>query len=106
LAAPPDRRSGTLAAWLREQPGIEIVTRDRLSEYTRAITTAAASATHVADRWHLLYNTRQIIERWTAGAYARLRKLPPVSDTPSAGRTKAFARTRAAATSAADRRAR
>jgi transposase len=86
----PDRTSGTLAAWLRKQPRIEIVARDRSSEYTRAITTAATSATQIADRWHLLYNTRQMVDRWAAGARDRLRKPPPVSDMPSRSRTKVF----------------
>jgi hypothetical protein len=53
----------------------------------------------VADRWHVLVNLRQAVERWLAGAHARLRRLPPSPSTPAdtqpGRRTKPFARTRA-----------
>lgn len=47
-------------------------------------------------------------ERWAAGAYARLQRLLPVTaaDSPVAGRTKAFVRTRSAGEVAANSRAR
>lgn len=41
----PDRTSETLAAWLREHSGAQIVCRDRASAYTRAIKEAAPNAT-------------------------------------------------------------
>ena len=81
----PDRDAKTLAAWLQARPGIDLVARDRSAEYRRAITSGAPSAVQVADRWHLLCDARQMAERWVAGAYARLQRLPPVAviDTPS-----------------------
>jgi transposase len=104
----PDRNAETLAAWLQARPGISLVARDRWAEYRRAITAGAPSAVQVADRWHLLCNARQMAERWAAGAYARLQRLPPIAliDSPVAGRTKAFVRTRSAAEVAANSRAR
>lgn len=59
----PDRRADTLAAWLRAHPGVEVVTRDRSTEYSRGIIEGAPEATQVTDRWHLLLNTRQMLER-------------------------------------------
>ncbi|WP_433455151.1 ISL3 family transposase [Streptomyces sp. CA-142005] len=50
----PDRTSETLAAWLAEHPGTEIVCRDRASTYTKAVKEAAPHALEVADGWHLL----------------------------------------------------
>jgi len=72
----PDRTSPTVAAWLQQQPGIEIVARDRSIEYARAIAVGAPKAVQVADRWHLLANMRQAVERWLHTIHARLRRLP------------------------------
>jgi len=52
----PDRTPERLSQWLREHPGVEIVTRDRAGAYTQAITDGAPDALQVADRWHLLKN--------------------------------------------------
>jgi transposase len=70
----PDRTSDTLAKWLTEHPGVEIIARDRSTEYSRAIRQAAPEAREVADRWHLLYNLRQSLERFFGAAHARLKK--------------------------------
>ncbi len=72
----PDRSTSTLTAWLRRHPDVEVIARDRSTEYARAAALGAPSAQQVADRWHLLLNGRQMAERWLAGAYARLRTLP------------------------------
>jgi transposase len=59
-AALSRRRSHT---WLAAHPGIELVSRDRASAYSQAATEAASDAQQVADRWHLLKNVREAIER-------------------------------------------
>lgn len=70
----PDRTSETLAAWLREHIGAQIVCRDRASAYTRAIKEAAPNATEVADRWHLLRNLSLAVEQVCHQHRACLRK--------------------------------
>ena len=50
----PDRSAGTVSRWLREHPGVEIVSRDRGSEYADAIRQTLPGATPVADRFRLL----------------------------------------------------
>jgi transposase len=106
----PDRAAETLADWLRCRPGIEVVARDRSTEYARGILLGAPAATQVADRWHLLANVRQVLERWLAGAHARLRRLPPMPGLPGdarpGSRTGPFRRTRAEAAARDGRRAR
>lgn len=52
----PDRLVSTLEAWLRDHPGVEIVTRDSSGAYAEAIRRALPHATQVADRWHIWAN--------------------------------------------------
>jgi transposase len=106
----PDRTAETLADWLRCRPGIEVVARDRSTEYARGIALGARAAAQVADRWHLLANVRQVLERWLAGAHTRLSRLPSGPGTPAGARpgprTGPFRRTRAEAAARDGRRAR
>jgi transposase len=70
------RGSDTLANWLCKHPGIEIISRDRSQDYAKAAREAAPEAVQVADRWHLLQNLRQLLERWLSTIYTELRGLP------------------------------
>ena len=105
----PDRTSTAVADWLQQRPGVEVVARDRSTEYARAATIGAPEAVQVADRWHLLAKVRDMLERWLARAHARLRDLPvpPGNDGRCSGqRTQAFRRSRTKAAAGADSRAR
>jgi transposase len=68
----PDRRSETLACWLRANPWVEIVARDRAGAYADGIRQGAPSALHVSDRWHILRNFSDafiaLIDRHSAAA--------------------------------------
>ncbi len=90
----PDRTAPTVAGWLERHSGVELVARDRSTEYARGASLGAPQAQQVADRWHLLTNIRQAVERWLHGAHARLRSLPilPGSTAHPARRSRAFAR--------------
>jgi transposase len=59
----PDRTAETLASWLKEHPGVEIISRDRSTEYARGATDGAPEAIQVADRFHLLTNLREALQR-------------------------------------------
>ena len=56
VALLPDREQATAEAWLRQHPGISIVSRDRRGGYGEAIAHALLDAIQVADRWHLMEN--------------------------------------------------
>ena len=57
------RDAPTVVSWLKEQASLEVIARDRASAYADAARTAAPDAQHVADRWHLLGNLRDAVER-------------------------------------------
>lgn len=59
----PGRDGEALKAWLREHPGVEVLTRDRWAAFAQAATEAAPQARQVADRFHLLRNLREAVER-------------------------------------------
>ncbi len=60
----PDREAETLSIWFKAHPGIEIITRDRSRAYANGITEGApATVVQVADRWHLLKNLREALEK-------------------------------------------
>jgi transposase len=77
-----DRTAATLDAWLRRHPDVQVIARDRSTEYTRAATDAAPHAIQVADRWHLLRNVREMAERWLTSVHPRVRRLPPLPGAP------------------------
>ena len=51
-----DRETATLQQWLKEHPGVQVVSRDRYTNYANAVTTALPGCKQVVDRWHLLKN--------------------------------------------------
>jgi transposase len=59
----PDRKPETLANWLSEHPGIEIISRDRGQEFIDGIALGAPQVIQVADRFHLLQNLLEVVER-------------------------------------------
>ena len=60
----PDRSAETLTQWLKTHSEIEVVSRDRSVIYADAARTGAPQAEQVADRWHLLKNLSDLVERF------------------------------------------
>ena len=67
----PDREVATVAAWLAAHPGIEVVSRDRAGAYAEAVRRGAPQAMQVADRFHLVKNLGDAVQR-ILGRYGHL----------------------------------
>jgi Transposase len=53
----------TTAGWLKSHPEVEVVRRDRAGLYAEAARQGAPQARQVADRFHLVQNFRESVER-------------------------------------------
>lgn len=59
----PDREASTLKNWLKDHPGVEVISQDRASAYSSAAKVGAPDAIQVTDRWHLLKNLGDALKR-------------------------------------------
>ena len=71
----PSRSAQELAGWLATQPQIEIVSRDRSKEYQAAIAESLPQACQVADRWHLVKNLMEALERAIEEVYPKAEEM-------------------------------
>ena len=81
----PDRETATVETWLRAHPGIEIITRDRSMGYAAAIRQAAPQAKAVADRFHIMKNLMEALEKQVAREYTAIRQFltPQAPEVPA-----------------------
>ena len=57
------RSTETLKEWLKANPGVQIISRDRSKEYKAAVDEVLPEAIQIVDRWHLYHNLRERLER-------------------------------------------
>ena len=69
----PDRSAESFAKWLKEHPGVEIISRDRGQIYADGARQGAPNAIAVADQFHLVENVREAIERMLSSNYKELK---------------------------------
>jgi transposase len=59
----PDCRSESVAEWLQRHPSITVISRDRSGPFASAAAQGAPQATQVADRFHVLKNLTETLQR-------------------------------------------
>jgi transposase len=83
----PDRSRETFAQWLREHPKVDIISRDRGTDYAAAAREAAPQARQIADMFHLVRNLADVLEQLLARCRAEIRQghqelLPELAASP------------------------
>lgn len=74
-----DRSAATMANWFKAHPNVDVVSRDRAGLYAEAAREGAPQAKQVADRFHLMQNFRETVERQLGGYEA------PIQDSGISG---------------------
>ena len=69
-----DPSADALVDWLTNHPGAQVICRDRDGVYASAARRGAPDALQVADRWHLVHNLADALERFAVRVLAALRK--------------------------------
>jgi len=74
----PDRKAGTAKTWIRTHPEIQLISRDRGGDYATAARQGAPQAIQAADRFHLVKNLAEAVEKALRLCRAELRRGPKV----------------------------
>ncbi len=60
----PERSADSVAAWLSASPGVTVIARDRGDLYADGATRGAPDARQIADRFHLIKNLGEALDRF------------------------------------------
>lgn len=71
-----DASAEGFAIWLKEHPGVEVISRDRGGAFAEGGREGAPEAIHVADRFHILKNLGEAIEEYLGRIRRQLPRKP------------------------------
>jgi len=69
------RDSANLKEWLKKYPAVKIITRDRSGAYSSAINEICPDAIQVADRFHLLMNLSDALDKYFKSVRKEIRRV-------------------------------
>ncbi len=110
----PHRSAASTAAWFSGRPEVAVISRDRAGVYADGARQGAPQAVQVADRWHLLHNLTEALQRVVTRHHGAVRQAlsalpsspPPNGSGPLAPERMASQRVRRRQASQARRQAR
>jgi transposase len=70
----PDRKAETARVWIQTHPEIKVVSRDRAGDYATAAHLGAPQAIEAAERFHLVKNLAEAVEKALVSCRAELKK--------------------------------
>ena len=70
----PDRKAETAQTWIEAHPEIKLVSRDRGGDYAAAARKGAPQAIQTADRFHLVKNLAEAVQKVLAHCGTQIRK--------------------------------
>ena len=72
----PDRKAETAKVWMQAHPEIDLVSRDRGGDYASAASQGAPQAAQSADRFHLVKNLTEAVQKALVHCRAELQREP------------------------------
>jgi len=69
-----DASADSFAAWLKEHPSVELISRDRSTTFADGANRGAPQALQIADRWHVIHNLGEALEKVLARHHADLKR--------------------------------
>jgi transposase len=68
-----DATAESFAAWLKKHPTVEVISRDRGTTFADGASRRAPQAVQIADRWHVLHNLGEALEKVVVRHHADLK---------------------------------